>query len=835
MNSTALSILLLSFFSPVSARASSGSYDLRQQPPTEEEAHRLPPPDTGPKPEPARPPPYFHHLPPPTWRMEAGAETANEDHRRNVNRASRRKENCIRSRIATATTKPGTGAEVEIKPKRVKGARPKVEAAAETTALQAKDQKQAPKPLTALAKDIADKEFSDMARKAGHAAVVERRWGKSLPEIRSMALSYLGLSPTSPKSAALRVQSTGLTAIGYVVWIEQMVVAFTTETSRLEKAVAVTMIIPFVGCGVSTYAKVEKKGRLGEMLVIDASLCLLGDVLLLGGTTAPAGIIVHIVRFLIQVFEPPPRLPSLQEIVAMRDRPWHVFLDHHLTGFLCSKTWRDKLEGAIAIEALAIWSEAADVVGLLEASRHFVLNESLPTVRKRAEQDEKPRPDPGAAIVEVRNRAAAEVLRRHRQNLLDLPGLLRDSFAASIKATAEHYNREFMRKLVSDETVRKYPSEAPIAAWTRGDALYEPANQYFLAAARHLWDRPPRLPSLFTLAYFVGVSAGVDDPPPARVVHGDMPGFAKYAAAEKEEWTSAVDAAVIDPVGYYRQKTGKGGLDQGWAVLARHTLAVVRHLQGKMPESHLPQDAPQGLSDVREFQMLLAMHVGRTFADWKEARGSDVGYVHEDFEKDEAGLINRLYPDTRLEVKRLIDANSSMAIPYSAPSAGCRDALKLLAMAIGTDKTDAGGPVISLSVRPTTGTCPQIQGLTSRPVRRSGQWPVCRYGTLPPTKPVVRKWWTELVRSMPSAYSKIRRGGLDLDVLKGCHDLREAFISGRVAGVNVDEAGWYALDLYGSGPLSLRWCRDSRASAGSGRGNWYCTAKSLTDDLPGGV
>ncbi|RDA84351.1 hypothetical protein CP532_2584 [Ophiocordyceps camponoti-leonardi (nom. inval.)] len=774
--------------------------------------------------------------------------------------AKRRTESCIwpdDPRIVDETNKPGTSTGTDpdealkkSKTKEVKGTLPKVEADGKkpgrtttTTALQAKAKK--PKHLMALAQMYSQREFANMARKAGHAAVVERRWGKTLSEVRTKALGYIGLSSKSSKSAAMRVQNTGLTAIGYVVWIEQMIVSFATETTRLDKAAAVTMIIPFVGCGVSTYAKTEKKGEFDAMVALDAGLCLLGDGLLLGGTTAPLGIVVHIVRYLIQLFEPPPSLPSLQDMMDMRDGPWDIFLHQHLTGFLSSKTWRDKLEGAIAIEALAIWSEAADVVGLIEASRQFVLNETVLDVQplqKREEEedeeeDEKPttshrrHADPEAAIVEVRNKAAAEVIRRQRQNLLSLPGLLRDSFDASIKKTAEHYNREFIQELNSREVITRYPSDAPIAAWTRGDALYEPARQYFEATAQYLWAKPPQLPSLFTLAYFVGVSAGVDDPPPARVVHGDMPGFAKYAAAEEEEWTSAVDAAVIDPVRYYREKTGGG--DEGWDVLVRHTLAVARLLEGKIRESDLPRDAPPGLKDVREFHILLAMHIGSTFANWKEARGSDVGYIHEDFESDEAGLISRLYPITRLEAKRLISFASStyLATPYSDPNANCRDALKLLAIAIGTEKTAAGGAVISLSVRPSTRTCPQIQGVEARPSDRGGYWPSCLY-MLPPTKPKVKEWWSELVRSMPSAYSKIRRGGLDLEALKGCEGLREVFVSGKVTSVRTDENGLYALDLYGVGSISFGWCLDSRASAGSGRGQWYCTSSSLIDDLP---
>ncbi|KAM3539548.1 hypothetical protein ARSEF1564_007544 [Beauveria bassiana] len=568
-------------------------------------------------------------------------------------------------------TKPQPGSpEVEVKPEtKPQPGSPEVEVKPEpkpkpgTPEVEVKPQPK-PKPvdlvpaqraqLVAVAERISEKEFTNMAGKTGLKAIIERRWNKGLSEVRTKVLGYKKLSIQSvklnPKGVALKVGTGGLAAVGVGLWIHGMVDAFTTESTDWDKTAAVTAIIPFVGCGTNLLAQAEKANANGVLIGVDTTLCLLGDALLLGGWTAPIGILVHLSRFLIQFFAPPPSLPSYEEIREMRDKPWQSFLDQHLTNSLASKSWRDKLEGAVSIEALGIWSQAADRIGLIEAGNQTVFNASMSADQPDIKELSLVQDDSQTSIEQIREQAEAEIVRRQRLYLLGLPKTLREDFANSMKAIADQYNQDFISKITAQDMIERYPGYVKAIAWAIPDStLYSDSRERMNDAGSRLKKELPKLPSLFELSYFVGVAAGVDDPPPPRINPNGGPGFAKFVPAEPEDWTCAVNATVIDPVVYYREKAG----EEDRRALVQHTVAVVRHLLGKIPESDLPRDAP-GLSDVGEFQMLLAMHVGNTFADWKEIRGNRVGYIPEDYEKDMAELMERLYDIPRSEAAQLM-------------------------------------------------------------------------------------------------------------------------------------------------------------------------------------
>ncbi|KHO00998.1 Heat-labile enterotoxin, A chain [Metarhizium album ARSEF 1941] len=499
--------------------------------------------------------------------------------------------------------------------------------------------------MVAAAERLSEKEFASASRRYGLKAIVEGRWNTDLSVVRSKALGRGKLSLSSPKllpkGSKLKAGMGALGAAGIGLWIHGMVEAFTTETSDWDKAAAVTAIIPFVGCGTNLIAQAEKADANTALVAVDTGLCVLGDALLLGGVTAPLGVVVHLSRFLVQFFEPPPDLPTYQEIHAMRDKPWQAFLEEHLNKHLVSEEWRKKLEAAVAIESLGIWSKAADRVGLLEAAKATVLQ--TPDLSESRGEAQK-------AIEQVRNGAKAEILRRQRRYLLSLPQTLHEGFAKWLAATADTYNADFVRKIKSDDMVERYPSYSKVVAWMFSrQRVYAASHERMATAAWLLEGDPPPMPSLFTLAYFVGVSAGVDDPPPPRINPKGGPGFAKFTPAEPGDWKCAVDPDVIDPMLYLEEKTGR----KRHLVLVRHTVAVVRLLLGHIKEFQLPAEG-EGLSNVQEFQMLIAMYIGNTFADWKEIHRHKVGYIHKDFEKDMIGLMQRLYNIPRAEAGQLV-------------------------------------------------------------------------------------------------------------------------------------------------------------------------------------
>ncbi|OAA52037.1 hypothetical protein NOR_00630 [Metarhizium rileyi] len=422
--------------------------------------------------------------------------------------------------------------------------------------------------LMTLAEKISEEEFTNIAKRNKLQAVVERRWRTTLSEARLKVLGYkkmmhMSLDQTTTATrlrAQLKVGTGALAAVGIGLYVKGVIDAFTTESSDWEKTAAVTAIIPFVGCRTNMIASAQKENAHAGIIAVDTSLCLLGDMLLLGGWTAPLGIIIHLVRFLIQYFEPPPALPSYEQIKEMP----------------IAKTWQ---------------------------------------------------------------RANEDIIRRQRQYLLSLPQTLRDELNVSIKATAKEYNDQFIVKLTAEDTIKKYPGYSKAIAWLFSEeTVYAESRGVIERSSEKIKNELPPLPSLFTLSYFVGVAAGVDDLLPPKINPHGGPGFARYTAAEPDEWKSAVNSTVVDPVRYYREKTG----GENQKVLVQQTVDVVYHLLGKLHESRLSTEIP-GLTDAREFQMLLAMYIGNTFADWKEIQGNRVGYIHDDFVHDMPAFIERVY------------------------------------------------------------------------------------------------------------------------------------------------------------------------------------------------
>ncbi|TWU77536.1 hypothetical protein ED733_007440 [Metarhizium rileyi] len=512
--------------------------------------------------------------------------------------------------------------------------------------------------LMTLAEKISEEEFTNIAKRNKLQAVVERRWRTTLSEARLKVLGYkktmhMSLDQTTTATrlrAQLKVGTGALAAVGIGLYVKGVIDAFTTESSDWEKTAAVTAIIPFVGCHTNMIASAQKENAHAGIIAVDTSLCLLGDMLLLGGWTAPLGIIIHLVRFLIQYFEPPPALPSYEQIKEMRDRPWRSFLDEHLTRTIASKQWRDKLEGALAIKALEVWSQAADRVGILEAGSQLIsqaTGEGMGQTHNFTRRQDtgtdldlnQTQAEIGPAIAKTWQRANEDIIRRQRQYLLSLPQTLRDELNVSIKATAKEYNDQFIVKLTAEDTIKKYPGYSKAIAWLFSEeTVYAESRGVIERSSEKIKNELPPLPSLFTLSYFVGVAAGVDDLLPPKINPHGGPGFAKYTAAEPDEWKSAVNSIVVDPVRYYREKTG----GENQKVLVQQTVDVVYHLLGKLHESRLSTEIP-GLTDAREFQMLLAMYIGNTFADWKEIQGNRVGYIHDDFVHDMPAFIERVY------------------------------------------------------------------------------------------------------------------------------------------------------------------------------------------------
>ncbi|KAK9438336.1 Heat-labile enterotoxin, A chain [Metarhizium brunneum] len=221
------------------------------------------------------------------------------------------------------------------------------------------------------AEKVSEKEFAELATRHKYSKIPwewKAKGVKSLPEARTKMLNY-GPLKSLPKLPSL---SGAAGAIGGALWVGGMVHAFTTDSTSLDRAAAMTAIIPFVGCGVHTAAAVENKENTA-VVGIDSALCLIGDTLILSGFF-PIGLLVHLARFIVQLFAPP-KPPTRQEALQARDNLWTKFLHDHVYRYIYSHIYHSpqqdfafKLNNTLAVIACDVLSEAAQVIGALNAS-----------------------------------------------------------------------------------------------------------------------------------------------------------------------------------------------------------------------------------------------------------------------------------------------------------------------------------------------------------------------------------------------------------------------------------------------------------------------------------
>ncbi|XP_044719860.1 pertussis toxin, subunit 1 domain-containing protein [Hirsutella rhossiliensis] len=525
--------------------------------------------------------------------------------------------------------------------------------------------------MKALAEQFGEKRLKKLAGQKGLDKIAEKRLKMPFSEVRPRILIPKGLALSETlKGGALK----GLNAVGYAFWVNDMVEAFSTESSGLEKAAAVTAIIPFVGCGFNTAVQQEHHEDV-DVSAVDTALCVIGDALLLGKVTAPAGIVVHLSRSLLPFKLP--ELPTFDEVRSMRDKPWDDFIHKDIFESFMSESWLMKLESAMAIEALTIVNRAADTIGIIEAGSQIVLEGNQNDDRNGSEvedgkpegsqqqddksvtRDENQRLDTcqvqnytrdvaqaknntQTATSQVLEKMDAEIISRQRQYLLG-PRMMLHSLEQSIKDTSKEYNKGFIQRLNSDEVVKSYPSPKRYPYIFQNDReLYGRTRGRFLHISNNLDGWPPQSPNLYTLAYFIGVMAGVDGDQPQKSTRRDAPESAAISAPTKpDQWKQGISPGVIDPILYYKEKAKR----EDRQAVVQHTLAIVKLLEGKIQESKLPRiKSGMGLpgASLPEFHQLIAMFVGYKFANWKKKQGSRDGYIDTKFSEDNA-LIEHLY------------------------------------------------------------------------------------------------------------------------------------------------------------------------------------------------
>ncbi|EJP61811.1 uncharacterized protein BBA_09231 [Beauveria bassiana ARSEF 2860] len=461
----------------------------------------------------------------------------------------------------------------------------------------------------ALAEKFSDDEFISFATTKGMIKSVTETLTLSIKDIRTKVLGYKPLDPKSPsfKVRPGKVAAGGANAaLGVVtvgVWIKGMVDAFEHDVNLLDKAAAVTSIVPFVGCTTNLAAQTWK----GEVDHQDTALCYVGDGLLMT-PLAPLGIAVHIIRWFISLAKPP-TVPEKEVFVQHRDSQWEKFLADHIYTYIYSdskepsnskeKTFRAKLSSTLNIRGLAVVSEGAQKIGAAKA----VAQKSLKASKDDAEKAEI---EKGSVEVVEGIRAIMwnDTLRSQRDYLLGLPDALRDQSKASLKPLGEAFNDDYVKNIASIQMARTYyqpdrfnrfpayPGEKP--------GNLGPVQSKLRIIAAHVKNAPLPLPKTFSLAYILGQSKGL----------------------------KGLDPGVLSPRDYLRDQKAPMKLSEDHINFLSlfHTLEVTKLLHGYIKEDQLHNPWKSEIKDARPLRLLIALKFGKIVEERKGsgASGPDI-------------------------------------------------------------------------------------------------------------------------------------------------------------------------------------------------------------------
>ncbi|PFH61490.1 putative enterotoxin [Ophiocordyceps unilateralis] len=225
------------------------------------------------------------------------------------------------------------------------------------------------KDLVQSAEEIAKKEFKTLAAKFGVMDLVRRNGGAKLTSLDQLFTRFKGYknlpSMSRPKLRLMRASSGALAVAGLGLYIKSVVDEFSEDSSALDRAAVVTSILPFVGCGVQAVAAQEH----GRLDLVDTSLCVVGDALLLSPAW-PAWFLIQGLRYLLGTSI---KTLTPREIRARRNQVWNAYL-RETTKYIESVNFTSDIETHFKVEIAAVLFTAAEAHGKLDAGRDLFLN-----------------------------------------------------------------------------------------------------------------------------------------------------------------------------------------------------------------------------------------------------------------------------------------------------------------------------------------------------------------------------------------------------------------------------------------------------------------------------
>ncbi|KAK2611963.1 hypothetical protein QQS21_002069 [Conoideocrella luteorostrata] len=456
------------------------------------------------------------------------------------------------------------------------------------------------KEMVAAAEKNSERLFSKLASERGLTEVVNK-WSMTLADVRTK-LKYERLSPMSAKFSPPKPVSGGQPTVGGVagvvggaLWVSGMVDAFVNDATKLDRAAAVTAILPVVGCGLKVAADAEK----GEFDQMDALMCVYGDALLLSPAW-PVGVAIQIVRALRSLYIHPPSRPTFEQLKTAREKAWQKYLDGNLYRYIYShpnlygnnnNSFSAKLNSTLAAGALALLSDGTQTMGAALVLVENALGASNSTVDS-AESESKSN---ATRIIdeEFEDAMAKQIVRAQRQVLFNVTeSLLKDNEGSLIRA-GRNFTQDIVNTLMSKESIQKHtwPIINPRPPGSRIDNE-DSVRADFLKIVQRLENTPAMLPNKFDIAYVVGQSKAMKALDPKALVLTDFvnvtaPGLSDFKINE---------------------------------IVLRYTIQVGRLLRGNITEARLPTSFPNGDSNsARELSILTALKIGRVQDESKVA------------------------------------------------------------------------------------------------------------------------------------------------------------------------------------------------------------------------
>ncbi|MGW1072944.1 hypothetical protein [Streptomyces sp. NPDC002537] len=270
--------------------------------------------------------------------------------------------------------------------------------------------------------------FGELAGKYGLKVVAPDGKQLSPSEIHARIRGYSKLSPQAKATLRANLKSAGSTAkgallvAGGVLWAKGIHDAFANDTTSLDKAAAITAIVPFVGCGTQAGAAADH----GRFDADDTTACFGADALLVTPLW-PAGITLHGARYFTEKWKEA-QIPSITVFQQARDDAWKKSLDDFRTNGL-----QKLVKSATEIESQQ-----------LEAEKAVILHNAAEKIVEI---------DKGGASADAKKLLKWSTERKAREQIKDLPQKLRKQSDTAIRDAlverAKQYNEEFIKQEVN--------------------------------------------------------------------------------------------------------------------------------------------------------------------------------------------------------------------------------------------------------------------------------------------------------------------------------------------------------------------------------------------------